>query len=130
MVTRAATSPPMADVPAFAPRSVGRPLPRVDGRLKVTGQARFTAEHRPDGMVHGVVVGSAIAKGRVASVDAAEAEALPGVVAVVTPMFCGRRSAGEHVLGVIGGGRRSGTRPAPTRWRGACAERGGSRATS
>ncbi len=72
------------DVP-FEPRSVGRPLPRVDGRLKVMGAARFTAEHRPDGLVHGVVIGSAIARGRVTSVDTAEAEALPGVVAVVTP---------------------------------------------
>ena len=69
----------------FEPRSVGQPMPRVDGRLKVTGQARFTAEHRPDGLVHGVVIGSAIASGRVTSVDAAEVELLPGVIAVVTP---------------------------------------------
>lgn len=69
----------------FEARSVGQPLPRVDGRLKVTGAARFTAEHRPDGMVHGVVIGSAIACGRVASVDVTEAEALPGVVAIFTP---------------------------------------------
>lgn len=69
----------------FEARSVGQPMPRVDGRLKVTGQARFTAEHRPDGLVHGVVLGSAIARGRVAAVDTAEAEALPGVVAVITP---------------------------------------------
>ena len=72
------------DVP-FEPRSVGRPLPRVDGRLKVMGAARFTAEHRPDGLVHGVVIGSAIARGRVTSVDTAEAEALPGVVTIITP---------------------------------------------
>ena len=64
--------------PPFEPRSVGQALPRVDGRLKVTGGARFTAEHRPDGLVHGVVIGSAIARGRVASVDSAEAQALPG----------------------------------------------------
>ena len=69
----------------FEPSSVGQALPRVDGRLKVTGAARFTAEHRPDGLVHGVVIGSAIARGRIASVDAGEAEALPGVVAVITP---------------------------------------------
>ncbi len=69
---------------AFEPRSVGQPLPRVDGRMKVTGAARFTAEHRPDGLVHGVVIGSAIARGRIASVEAKEAEAMPGVVAVIT----------------------------------------------
>ncbi len=71
--------------PPFEPRSVGQALPRVDGRLKVTGEARFTAEHRPSGLLHGVVIGSAIARGRVVSVDAAEAQALPGVVAVITP---------------------------------------------
>ena len=52
----------------FEPRIVGQALPRVDGKLKVTGTARFTAEHRPDGLVHGVVIGSAIACGRVAAV--------------------------------------------------------------
>ena len=71
--------------PAFKPRSVGQPLPRVDGLLKVTGAARFTAEHRPEGLVHGVVIGSAIAKGRVRSVDSAECQALPGVIALITP---------------------------------------------
>ena len=74
----------------FEPRSVGQPLPRVDGRSKVTGAAHFTAEHRPDGLVHGVVIGSAIARGRVVSVDAGEAELLPGVVAVITPVTAPR----------------------------------------
>ena len=69
----------------FEPNVVGQPLPRVDGRLKVTGKARFTAEHHPDGMVHGVVIGSAIARGRVASIETAAAEALPGVIVVITP---------------------------------------------
>ena len=69
----------------FAPRVVGQALPRVDGRLKVTGAARFTAEHHPKNVAHGVVIGSAIARGRVASVDTAAAEVLPGVVAVISP---------------------------------------------
>ena len=69
----------------FEARSVGQPIPRVDGRLKVTGAATFTAELRPDGLVHGVVIGSAIARGRIAAVNAAEAEALPGVLAIITP---------------------------------------------
>ena len=66
-------------------RSIGRLLPCVDGRPGVTGAARYTVEHWPDGLVHGVVVGRASAKGCVAAVDATEAEALPGVVAVITP---------------------------------------------
>ncbi len=69
---------------AFTPRLVGQALPRVDGRLKVTGTARFTAEHHPDSLVHGVVIGSAIARGRVISITTSEAEALPGVVVVIT----------------------------------------------
>ena len=89
-----------ADLP-FESRSVGQPLPRVDGRLKVTGAARFTAEHRPDGLVHGVVIGSAIARGRVVSVDAAKAEALPGVVAVITPATAPKLKAlPEKVQGI------------------------------
>ncbi|GJG86755.1 carbon-monoxide dehydrogenase large subunit [Gemmatimonadetes bacterium T265] len=73
------TAPP----PVF--HAVGRPLPRVDGPLKVTGAAPFTAEHHPEGLVHGVVVGSRVARGRVVAVDVAAAMALPGVVAVFTP---------------------------------------------
>ncbi|MDB5312402.1 MAG: aldehyde oxidase and xanthine dehydrogenase, molybdopterin binding [Gemmataceae bacterium] len=64
--------------------SVGKPIDRVDGRLKVTGKARFAAEFNPPGLVHGVLVQSTIAKGRVAEIDTAAAEKLPGVVAVLT----------------------------------------------
>ncbi len=71
--------------PIFEPRIVGQPVPRVDGRLKVTGAARFTAEQRPEGLVHGVVIGSAIACGRVAAIHTAAAEALAGVIVVITP---------------------------------------------
>ncbi len=70
---------------AFEPHVVGQALPRVDGRLKVTGTAEFTAEHNPAGLAYGVVVGSAIACGRVASVESAAAKASPGVIAVITP---------------------------------------------
>ena len=70
------------NAPIFS--AVGRPIPRVDGRLKVTGSAPFTAELDLDGLVHGVVIGSAIARGRIASVDANAATPLPGVIAVIT----------------------------------------------
>ena len=68
----------------FEPHVVGQALPRVDGRLKVTGAAEFTAEHHPDGLVYGVVIGNAIARGRVVSVKTSAAEALPGVVVVIS----------------------------------------------
>src|SRR3954470_7969464 len=63
---------------------IGKPLDRVDGRLKVTGKARYAAEHHLPEFVHGVLVGSTIAKGRIAAIDAAAAEKSPGVIAVLT----------------------------------------------
>lgn len=62
---------------------IGQPVPRVDGRLKVTGSADYAAEHHPDGMAHGVVVQSTIAAGWISGFDVAAAEAVPGVVRVI-----------------------------------------------
>ncbi|MBS7676227.1 hypothetical protein KIN13_22815, partial [Vibrio cholerae] len=59
---------------------IGKPLDRVDGLLKVTGQARYAGEFPEDGLLHGSVVSSTIAKGRVLRIDASKALALPGVV--------------------------------------------------
>ncbi|UOQ74517.1 xanthine dehydrogenase family protein molybdopterin-binding subunit [Hymenobacter cellulosilyticus] len=64
--------------------SVGQPLSRVDGRLKVTGQARYAAEHAVPGVVHGVLLTSAIARGRIKSLDTTAAEKAPGVLAILT----------------------------------------------
>jgi xanthine dehydrogenase YagR molybdenum-binding subunit len=51
---------------------------------KVTGQARYAAEHRLPGLVYAVLAGSTIARGRIAAIDAAAAEKAPGVLAVLT----------------------------------------------
>lgn len=64
---------------------IGKPVPRVDGAAKVTGQASYAAEFHPPGMLWGVPVGATIAYGRVTGIDAAAAERLPGVVRVLTP---------------------------------------------
>jgi xanthine dehydrogenase YagR molybdenum-binding subunit len=64
--------------------AVGRPLPRVDGPLKVTGAATYAAEFAPAGMVHAALVGATVARGRIARVDADAALAAPGVLAVIT----------------------------------------------
>src|SRR5688572_2652493 len=71
---------PLTDATGY----IGRPLNRVDGPLKVTGGARFTAEYAPEGLVHGVVVCSTIARGRIVAIDATLAEAAPGVVGILT----------------------------------------------
>ena len=48
---------------------MGASVSRVDGRLKVTGAARYAAEFPLDGMLYGAVVFSTIAQGRVVSLD-------------------------------------------------------------
>jgi xanthine dehydrogenase YagR molybdenum-binding subunit len=65
--------------------SVGTPLNRVDGRLKVTGGAKYAAEFALPNVAHAVIVTSAIAKGRVQRMDTGAAERAPGVLAVLTP---------------------------------------------
>jgi xanthine dehydrogenase YagR molybdenum-binding subunit len=64
--------------------AVGQPISRVDGRLKVTGGARYTADIRLEGIVHAAIVYSTIANGRTVSIDTAAAENAPGVLAVLT----------------------------------------------
>ena len=64
---------------------LGRPVDRVDGRLKVTGAAGFAADTRLDGMAYGYVVTSTIGRGSIVSMDTADAVKAPGVLAVYTP---------------------------------------------
>ena len=64
--------------------SVGQPLDRVDGPLKVQGQARYAAEFDFPGMLYGHIVNSTIARGRIAHIDIDAAQAVAGVKAVIT----------------------------------------------
>ena len=66
--------------------SIGQPLTRQDGPLKVTGQARFAADNHRDGMLFAVMAMSTVARGRVVGMDVAAAKAHPGVVEVMTPV--------------------------------------------
>ena len=63
---------------------IGNSVSRVEGVAKVTGQARYAAEHHADALLYGVIVSSRIAKGRILSINSAEARSIPGVVDVVT----------------------------------------------
>ena len=65
--------------------SIGQPLTRRDGLLKVTGRARYAADNHPPGMLHAALAVSSIARGRVTFLDVAPAKAHPGVVEVMTP---------------------------------------------
>ncbi len=61
---------------------VGKPVPRVDARDKVTGKAKYTRDIRLPGMLYGVIVRSPYAAAEIRSVDTAAAEKMPGVHAV------------------------------------------------
>jgi xanthine dehydrogenase YagR molybdenum-binding subunit len=63
---------------------LGKPTSRIDGRAKVTGTAKYAAEYNVPGLAHGVVVSSAIAKGRIKRIHAADALAVDGVLDVFT----------------------------------------------
>ncbi|MCW2239806.1 xanthine dehydrogenase family protein molybdopterin-binding subunit [Azospirillum canadense] len=63
---------------------IGKPVSRVDGPRKVRGAAPFAAEVALDGMAYASLAYSTIAKGRIAAIDTAAAEAAPGVVLVMT----------------------------------------------
>ena len=63
---------------------VGQPVNRVDGRLKVTGEAKYAAEYNVPNVAYGCVISSDIARGKIESIDAEAALALSGVLRVFT----------------------------------------------
>ncbi len=69
----------------FAAPLVGAGLERVDGRLKVTGAATYSAEWQLPHLAYGYLVLSTIAAGRIAQIDTTAALAHSGVIAVMTP---------------------------------------------
>jgi xanthine dehydrogenase YagR molybdenum-binding subunit len=60
-------------------KAIGSPLSRVDGHLKVTGQARYSAEVKLTDLAYGVVVQSAIARGRIRNIDTSKALCSPDI---------------------------------------------------
>ncbi|MEQ8393549.1 xanthine dehydrogenase family protein molybdopterin-binding subunit [Thalassobaculum sp.] len=64
--------------------NMGLPAPRVDGRLKVTGEARYPADVPIANLAHSVLVTSTIACGRIAKIHDHEAWAVPGVIEVLS----------------------------------------------
>lgn len=61
---------------------------RADGLAKVTGTARFTAEHKIPGLVYGVFVGSTIARGYIKNMNLYEAKNAPGVIDIIYYLNC------------------------------------------
>lgn len=102
-----AQSQPVADVGAgFV--AIGEPVPRIDGRAKVTGQARYAAEIGVEGLVHGAVVNATIARGRILAVRVEQARAVPGVLDV---LWHGHRSEAPQLAHYFGTGEDFSTVP-------------------
>ena len=63
---------------------IGTPTSRVDGRAKVTGEAKYAGEFNAPGLTYGSVVESTIPRGRIARIDTSEALRVEGVLDVLT----------------------------------------------
>ncbi|WP_247789657.1 xanthine dehydrogenase family protein molybdopterin-binding subunit [Bradyrhizobium sp. 155] len=74
----------MADNMANTTSGIGQPVSRIDGPLKVSGRAKYAAEYDAPDLLHAVVVNATITRGRIRSIDASAALALPGVIKVIT----------------------------------------------
>jgi xanthine dehydrogenase YagR molybdenum-binding subunit len=79
---------------------MGKPRPRSEGPLKVTGRAKYTFDVKLPGMLYGRMIGAEIAAGEILSIDTSKAEALPGVKAVWTADSRVVRFAGQDVAAV------------------------------
>ena len=69
---------------AKAGSEIGRSVPRIEGRDKVTGRAEYTHTMRLPGMLHAKIFRSTVAHGRIRSINTDAARAVPGVLHVVT----------------------------------------------
>lgn len=63
---------------------VGSPVPRIDGRAKVTGAATYAADAEVRGTLHGFLLMSTVASGRITGIDTSDAERSAGVIGVFT----------------------------------------------
>ena len=87
-------------------RVVGQPADRLDGALKTTGTAPYAYEHQdiPGDMAHGYVVAAGIAKGRIGAMSLEDAQAAPGVLAIVTAANAGELGQGKmNTARLLGG---------------------------
>ena len=85
---------------------VGHPTDRVDGRYKTTGTAPYAYERHDvvPNQAYGFVLGSGIAKGRIAAMHLEEAKTAPGVLAIVTTLDMPRLERGKMNVAYLFGG--------------------------
>lgn len=78
---------------------IGKRQPKLDGPLKTTGRSQFTDDIALPGLLHGKIVRSPVARGRILRIDMTRAERLAGVKAVVTHKDCpGLRTGSDREL--------------------------------
>ncbi|WP_236191563.1 aldehyde oxidoreductase molybdenum-binding subunit PaoC [Pseudomonas paraglycinae] len=77
---------------------IGKPTDRIEGPLKTSGQAPYAYEQHEavENQAYGVMVGSAIAKGRITRIDLEAARAAPGVLTIVTAANAGKLGKGQY----------------------------------
>lgn len=63
---------------------IGKSVPKIDGREKATGAAKYTGDLKFPNMLFGKILGSPYAHAKILNIDTTEAEKLPGVKAVIT----------------------------------------------
>ena len=97
---------PATENPIDQLKVVGKPTSRIEGPLKTSGTAPYAYERHDavPNQAYGFIVGSAIAKGRIASIDLAEAKAAPGVLAIVTGASAGTLGKGDFNTARLLGG--------------------------
>ncbi|MER7444225.1 xanthine dehydrogenase family protein molybdopterin-binding subunit [Micromonospora avicenniae] len=83
--------------------AIGATLNRVDGRYKVRGESRYSAEVPVTNLAHAVVVNAKVASGRITSIDTSEAERATGVLAVLTHRNLGRVANVPRLLPSLAG---------------------------
>ena len=83
-------------------RLIGKRIPRLSGKDKVTGKAKYTFDINRQGMLYGRILRSEVPHANVVSVDLSEAEAMPGVKAVLQLVEVGRkiRYQGQEIAAV------------------------------
>lgn len=89
---------PATNNPIDRLKVVGKPTDRIDGPLKTTGTAPYAYEQHKaaPNAAYGYVVGAGIAKGRIKSIDTADAKRAPGVIAIVTYENAGKLEKGDY----------------------------------
>jgi xanthine dehydrogenase YagR molybdenum-binding subunit len=64
--------------------TTGKRISRIDGPMKVSGQATYTSDHSFDNIAYAVPVGATIANGKIKKIDASQAKKMKGVLEVFT----------------------------------------------